>query len=700
MTATRSDLLALDADTLAALANRGLVKRAAKELAAGAGPVTCVEPDGTLRGRFPDGTATALPPGAPLDGGSCSCAAPGVCRHRVALVLAYQEAGVAPANDAPGTDAPATAETPAAPARPWTPAVVDDEALTAAVGPRALATARRTRDRGYTARLRHPTPADPQAVAELPACTVRFPVPGELGFALTDATAARRGEMVALAVWAFRAAEGRPSVTVGGRPAADAAPAAGAGPGPDAAPASAGPAAAAAGGPDASLDAVLRLVHDLLLDGAVHTGPVALANLRRLGDELTARSLHWPAGAVTELIAQLEAYAARSAAHRPTDHALLLAELTARRRAAAHAGGAARAQVLGLREPAETALRRVRLTALGCRIRGGAAGGGAGVHAELYFAHPGAGNVLLLRRSWPAPADGPPPTGAALAARRLAGHRLDALATANVVSESITRTAARTLTLGRSRVAATSVTPVGAAWADLPEPLLVHDLAAHLRTQDGLPPRLIRPRIAAEAVRVVQLGGVEEVGYDPAEQLLEATVRDAAGNPAVIRAEYHPTCPGALDALAAALSGGGASHLSAVVQRVGGRTVLDPIAVLADGVVTVPDLAKGGGDARPTTVGRPPGPADPLAAALSEALAALAEAAHRGLRHLTAPTHDRLADAADTLARAGLTTAASLVREVAAAARGGDPDAVVAAWADAAIRVAVSSEQHAGRPAV
>lgn len=94
--APRADLLALTPDTLAALANRGLVKRATKELDAGTAPGLTTEPDTTVRARFDDGITAVLPPGVGLENGSCSCAAPGVCRHLVALVLAYQrDAGAA-----------------------------------------------------------------------------------------------------------------------------------------------------------------------------------------------------------------------------------------------------------------------------------------------------------------------------------------------------------------------------------------------------------------------------------------------------------------------------------------------------------------------------------------------------------------------------------------------------------------------------
>ncbi|KJS63871.1 hypothetical protein VM95_01235, partial [Streptomyces rubellomurinus] len=112
--ATRPDLLALDAGTLASLANRGLVKRAAREVAAGDGPVPVLDPDGTLRGTCPDGSVVALPPGTGLDGGSCTCGAPGVCRHRIALVLAHQGAAADATSDAAAaSEGPAPADPPA-----------------------------------------------------------------------------------------------------------------------------------------------------------------------------------------------------------------------------------------------------------------------------------------------------------------------------------------------------------------------------------------------------------------------------------------------------------------------------------------------------------------------------------------------------------------------------------------------------------
>ena len=122
---TRADLLALTPQTLVALANRGLVKRAEKDLTAGSGPVVTSSDDGTVRGRFPDGTETVLPPGLGPNAADCTCVATAVCRHRIGLVLAYQrDVAGSPAGEAPAEDA----------FEDWSPGEFDDDALAPELG--------------------------------------------------------------------------------------------------------------------------------------------------------------------------------------------------------------------------------------------------------------------------------------------------------------------------------------------------------------------------------------------------------------------------------------------------------------------------------------------------------------------------------------------------------------------------------------
>ncbi|WP_327188692.1 hypothetical protein [Streptomyces xinghaiensis] len=865
---TRADLLALTPDTLAALTNRGLVKRASKDLDAGRAPVLTIGEDGRVRADYAGAAVAELPPGAGLDNGSCGCGATGVCRHLIGLVLAYQRTasghgttgtpaapdvpttttaptvpvppgGVAPSATGPATavrpraghadggtaptvpapratgpapapdgapptptlPTPLTPPTPPNPPAGWSPGAFDDETLTAAVGARAVTAARRTARRGYTARIHRAVPAPSEPVApdtavgpgpssgpagpwvELPTCTVRFPVPGEIGYALTDAAEAVRGEMVALAVWAFRAADeagtgdgpvevhppsrsggatrrGVPSSPgTAGRPGAHghpgtttapsaAAPPAAAGtagtpgaPRPETAPA--GPTAqnalqtagssgtAAPGSPDPGarppgtrartraatatpgvtradapeplpadapatpapttpppLATALALADDLLLDGAAHAGPVLAAALRRTAKSLTAASLHWPAAATAELSDQLAAYTARDAAHDPLRHAALLAELHARHRAAGRTPG-----VLGEREAAETPLRRVRLTALGCRLSG------TPEHpvTQTFFAHPEAGVVVVLHKTWQ-PSDRP------WGSRRVLGTTLASLAAGSVVSETARRTASRALTLTRGRLAVTTVTPLGpTAWSELPSTLLVRDLAAHAAEWDGRPPRLVRPRVEAETVRVVEVSEVTGIGYDPAAQRLEATVLDAAGNTALLSSPHEPMAPAALDALAAALAGG-PRYVAGALHRDGGGLRITPYAVAGStgsgnrsgpgsadpGGITVPHLAAGEPANLPLLPGSPP--PDPVAGALGSALAALADAAHHGLRHLTGPVRTTLARSADDLARTGLAVCATAVRRLLDSLPGLED--APARWTDAQIRLLTTAELH------
>jgi len=682
----RSDLLALTLDTLAVLANRGLVKRAVKELDAGIVPELSLDADGTLHGRFPDGVRVTFPAQGGFEAATCGCAAPGACRHRVAVAIAYQRRAAAGDERPPGAEAPAKdakEEEPTAFGPPpgdgaagWSPGAFDDDLLARVLGARAVTAARRTLRAGYSARIRRSGPGDPSVVVELPACTVRFLVPGELGYVHTDAGAALRGEVITLAVWACRAADERGlrgpdvRVAVGGMGGGTAG--------------GTGRRAAARGTGTAE---AVDLANQVLLDGAVSTGPVAITTLTRAGRGLSRAGLHWPADAVAELAEQLAAYRERSAAYHPERLAALVAELHARHRAAGHDGGLPRAQVLGIGEQARTPLRQVRLVALGCRI-----GGSAGERtAEIYLAEPAAGVVLVLKRRWEL-GEGESPTGHDLAGRRVAGTALGVLAASNVVTENASRTAGREVHLGRGSLSRTTVTPVGEAWWGLPDPLLVRDLRRLDRELAALPPRPIRPRVRAELVRVVRADKIGEVGYDPGGQRLEVPIADDAGGTALVSAAYSPYCPAALDRLAETLAAPrtGPVLISGTVRRASGGLVIDPIAIAADRTVVVLDLAPGDGDAT-LALGAEPRP-DPLGAALDGGVAVCAELAHRGLRHVTPAGLAALARAAGDLRAIGLRAAAALLDGLGRALRAGPPERAVDAWVDAYLHLATAVE--------
>ncbi|HEY4459740.1 MAG TPA: hypothetical protein VGN81_35840 [Pseudonocardiaceae bacterium] len=636
----RPDLLALTEDALAALANRGLVKRALKDLDAGTIPTLTEDADGTVRAEFPDGTVTTFAIHSGLSDAECSCGASGGCRHRIGLVLAYQRAN---------ESAPVTAT--------WSPGEIDDDTLTAAFGARAVATARKTVRAGFVARVHRPTEADPVSSVDLPSCTVRFLVPGEIGHAHTDAAAARRAEMIVLAVWAFRAADetGATEIEVGGH------------------------ADHADNADNAGLDAALGLVDQVLVDGVAQSSAVLIGNVRRVATELADATLRWPASALTELAESLSDYHGRAARFRETDAAELIAEVHARQRAAG--GSVPTSRVLGTDEPAEVALRRVRLIGLGCRVTGT----DEDRTAQIFLAHPASATVLVLRHQWVAT-----DTGAALGKRRLVGSTVAALAGGNVVSESVSRSASRLIRIAASRVAKTTVTPLGAgSWDELPSTLPITDYRALCDELGARLPRLIRPRVEAEDLRVVRVAEVRRLAYHPGDQRLDVTIADEAGTEATISAEHSGICPGALDALAAAIDGS-PQWVSGLVRRVRGELVIRPIAVLTAAGLVVPDLAAGAGDT--ALAGGTVAGADPLAAALDAAIAACAQLAHQGLRHVSVSARTRLATARAGLARVGLTENAARLAALHAALVGGDVELAVRAWVAAELRLLTSAE--------
>ncbi|MFF4771515.1 hypothetical protein ACFY05_01500 [Microtetraspora fusca] len=635
----RTDLLGLTADSLAALTNRGLVKRAGKEAA----PELRTDADGTVHGSFSDGPTATLPPGG-LDVARCTCGATGVCRHVIGVILAYQRL---PAEAAP--------EPP-----PWSPGQVTDDELSAKIGARLMAAARRTERTGFTARVRRATSNDPVPQVELATATVRFLVPGDLGFVHTDTVAGSRDDVIALAVWAFRVADelhpGVPEVRVdvGGEVET---------------------------GTGSGLERALGLAGTVLREGAAHLGQGLEATIADVQRHLDAAGLRWPLLAVGDLAEQLASYRDRSSHYRPELLASHVAELHARHRAATRPDATLRSSVLGTAEAAETPLRRARLESLGCRIRGL----GDQRIAEVYLAHSDSAMVLVLRRQWDGDDD-----GAALARRRIATSTLASLATGNLVTESAVRSASRTVRLATGRISKTTVSPSRGDWGGLPPSLVVTDFAALSRELDALTLRPIRPRVEAELVRAVAVARVEAVTYAPGDQRLDAVVVDQAGNTATVRATHTGAVPGRLDSLAAVLAGeeGELRFVSGVVGRTAGGVVIEPVGLAVGGRVVVPDLQPAGGSGRLMVAEGDRH--EPLTTALIDTRGLLAEVAHHGLSHLLPTYDDRLAAAAQRLTVLGLHRIAQAVTAFAATRTHDSDEAVEQAWVDAYLRLDVA----------
>ena len=202
---------------------------------------------------------------------------------------------------------------------------------------------------------------------------------------------------------------------------------------------------------------------------------------------------------------------------------------------------------------------------------------------------------------------------------------------------------------------------------------------------------MIRPRVAAELVRVVCLDQVESAGYDPASQTFEAVFTAPGGGRARLRAVHRAAAPGALEAIETALDRG-TRAVAGVLHRHRGEIVVEPTALLTEEGPVVPDLAPG--DDSAGLGAAVAAERDPLAAAIEEALGVCADLAHRGLRQARLPSRQRVEAAAATLHRVGLRRAASVFVQLSKALGEDDDAARTAAWTEAAIRTLVTAELH------
>ncbi len=661
---SRADLLALTPASVAALANLGLVKRAQREIEAGKGPQLEEDDAGTVTGTFEDGIVTKIPPGIPLRDASCSCGSTTVCRHRVAVVLAYS-AWHASRGDA----------APAPVVEMWSPSCFTDEQLLSLVGKRVFARAQTMVRTGIVVELEGG--ATPEA--RLPTCAVRFHVPRDLAYARCDCQAAIACEHVVVAAWAFRQADANTTpppctIELGTKPGTVAA------------------------GTAAPLEDALRLAEHVVVEGVAHLGDVDKARFARVRAGLTKAGLLWPGAIVDELEIMLEAYRSRSARYRTTDAAFLLASLEARARAASRGGALPSRFVLGSDEARETLLDHVRLVSLGARVEAD----GDRRDASVYLADPDSGVVLVASRAFPAPAatssnqKAEPEEGPALARRVITGRiTLGALARGQLVTRAAKRHANHALSLGTTRTGQTSVAPSSGDWECLPASLRVKSFSALAEDVRSRPPRLLRPRTLASQMKVLALepDAVREVAYRPGDQEIVAVLASTDPETGITGAihlvrQHSRTGPSALDAIAKALQS--TPRFVAGDIRLGPRGLeIDPTAIVTDRVV-VPDL-----ETEPAIVEKlpllAPRQEPPLHAAVVLASTLLEEALHDGLSHLRAGFADRATHAADALGAVGLGGARRRLIALRDAAKGGDAGAA-RTWLDAAVRLELTRE--------
>jgi hypothetical protein len=543
----RPDLLALSPDDLAALANRGLVKRAQRECEVGELMTQWeVSGDGTICATWSDGVVCTLPGGGTVKDAQCSCGALGLCRHVLRTVLAWQQREVA---------AVSADETRPSGPQPWDPGRIDDVALERQVARTVLNRAASMWSQGVLAELLRS--AKPSAHFHCPGHTVRFPVPDDLRYAQCSCAEPAPCVHAVLAVRAFRLLDAGASSGI----------------------VSAGPLDSPA--PLEVLEAAESCMRDLLTDGLASLGPPWRDRLRRVASECASASLMWPAQILEEMSEDFDRYIARNAAFTPGETAERVGELLLRLDAIrAGCAPVPQAFIRGMTTDRDSDLGPARFIGLGAAVTETRRSS----RLTVFLQSCDNGHVMTVVRDVVENADSiaeRKPFHELARAPAAKGASLAVLAAGQLVTQGGRRTTSGRLVIGRARAV---VNPQNYMWEQLKAPALVEDfdeLSVRLRL---LPPASFRPRREAADFHVCSLEGVEHAAFDPTSNAIVALLRDRSGLQAEL---WHPWTtrgePGAEALLAGLTSGAKPLFVAGLVRASGAGLVIRPTAVVFAG---------------------------------------------------------------------------------------------------------------------
>jgi hypothetical protein len=539
----RPDLLALSADDLAALTNRGTVKRAQREVEAGECTTELTEtPEGDVTAKWCDGVECHLPAGVVVREGRCSCAAVTLCRHLVRTVLAYQR------------QAQQQSDQPAAATGPWDPGAITEEEIARHYRPAVLARLRAQFQQGVLVELVRSS--KPNARFHLQACLLRFLVPGDLRYTHCDCAEVAPCSHVPLAVWSFRLLDAaQPSGIVATGEKAPAAP--------------------------------VDLLNDLeaaLLEFTEHGVSAAAAawkdRLTRLEDTCRQADLVWPAEILAELIQQQERYAGHDARFEPERVAELIGELLIRSDAIRRDTGALpQLLIRGASADRPAALGAARFVGLGCGVRTSR----RSVELSAYLQDSDSGGVVAFRReieeAEPDPVQPPRPFSVLALASAIKGSSFAALGVGQLLIRGGKRTASFHLLPGRADA---SVQPQAFTWESLRPPVLVEEFAELDARLAALPPSALRPRRVAEDFHVCTVAGTESVHFAGATHTVQAVLRDSRGQQALLVHPFTSRGQGGAEALLARLSAEPQKlrFVSGPVRRGASGLVLHPVCLV------------------------------------------------------------------------------------------------------------------------
>jgi hypothetical protein len=585
----RRDLQALTPDDLAALANRGLVKRAQRDLESGAGPVRVVElADGTVEAEWPDKEIVRLPPDKPLSNRACTCPALVVCRHVVGTVLSYQ--AIAPTEANSGAS--------------WDPGEIADTALVGFWKPPVWAAMEKLWSAGLVAELHRGM--KPMARLVSLGVTLRFLVPHDARYVQCDCAEETPCRHVPLAVRAFRQLDAGKST---------------------------GLVSTEEGNYSVPTEAASecgRLVFSLFESGVAN---IPLADLRRweaLPDFLRRRKLLWPSEIASDLLGARDRYLQHDARFEAADVVRLASELVLRMQAiAASTGSVPQLFLRGSAKEEAMDLSFARFTGLGCHVLVRR----KSVVLQVPVQDMATGAVALARREFANPENTEPADFSALAAGVFAkGCRFAAIGEGNLLVQGAKRNVNGELSITRARL---SISPQAFEWEKLRSPVLVEDFEELRVHRQSSPPALLAPRRLTQDIHVCPVARVEAVTLDAASRRLVAQLIDGRGESIRLIAPFYSRANRGFQRLHEVLETERVVFVAGSVRNTAQGLAIEPSSVVFENggrrQIVQPWIAPGPASASEWKDSEEP--QDPLAAFLAEGEQALGELALIGLLH-------------------------------------------------------------------
>ncbi|RUS99151.1 hypothetical protein DSM106972_078530 [Dulcicalothrix desertica PCC 7102] len=491
---SRQDLLALTTDDLTVLSNRGLVKRALKELEEGKLSYELTQDtQGNISVRWSD-VECILPATEELSDRHCNCSATTVCRHLIRSILIYQRTQEAKPDSQTSSQF-------------WNPGDISDAELSNYFNKTIITRAKSEFDSGHVIELIKSN--KPVARIHTLAYTVRFLVPGDIRYTYCDCSEPAPCRHVLYSVWAFRKLQ--PEQISGIISTQQ-----------EAAPI-----------PVDVLNDIEDNLNSLLKSGIRGVNKAYISRLRRLEQNCRASSLIWLAEIIAEIIQETERYESRDARFSPIRVVELVGELCIRSDAIRNDTGAVpQLFIRGSQTDKLTDIGAARLISLGCGVQVRH----KNVQLTTYLQDTDSGSVVAIYHDFPDSQDDNLVDFWQLAQNNAFKQvSFATLSAGQMLVKGGKRTPNYQFLPGRAQVV---VNPQTFEWESLRPPLLVEDFNSLRAYLELLPPTSLRPRRLTENFYVFQIHQLQSVEFCNVEQVVKARLFDQSNNQAVLKFPY------------------------------------------------------------------------------------------------------------------------------------------------------------------